>query len=125
MEGTKFLETFDYPMPMATRGRRDVTNVPAQALTLLNDPFMVSEATACANRLLDRQGASVEDRITDLFRMTLGRGPTEVEQERFRGLAGELASLRQVPRSDLLNSEEIWKDLAHAVLNLKEFMYIQ
>ena len=125
MEGAKFLETFDYPMPMATRGRRDVTNVPAQALTLLNDPFMVSEATACANRLLDRQGASVEDRITDLFRMTLGRGPTEIEQERFRGLAGELASLRQVPRADLLNSEEIWKDLAHAVLNLKEFMYIQ
>ena len=125
MEGAKFLETFDYPMPMATRGRRDVTNVPAQALTLLNDPFLVGEAMACANRLLDRQGASVEDRITDLFRMTLGRGPTEVERKRFRGLAGELASLRQVSRPDLLNSEEIWKDLAHAVLNLKEFMYIQ
>ena len=125
MEGAKFLETFDYPMPMATRGRRDVTNVPAQALTLLNDPFMVAEAMACANRLLDRQAASVEDRVTHLFRMTLGRNPTEVEQQRFRGLAGELASLRQVPRSDLLNSQDVWKDLAHAVLNLKEFMYIQ
>ena len=125
MEGAKFLETFDYPMPMATRGRRDVTNVPAQALTLLNDPFMVSEATACANRLLDRQATSVKDRITDLFRIALGRDPTEVEQERFRGLAGELASLQQVPRSGLLNSEVVWKDLAHAVLNLKEFMYIQ
>ena len=125
MEGAKFLETFDYPSPMATRGRRDVTNVPAQALTLLNDPFMIAEATACANRLLDRQVASVEDRITDLFRMTLGRDPTGVEQERFGGLATELAGLRQVPRSDLLNSEVVWKDLAHAVLNLKEFMYIQ
>ena len=125
MEGAKFLETFDYPMPMATRGRRDVTNVPAQALTLLNDPFIVSEATACANRLLDRQVTSVEERITDLFRMTLGRDPTEVEQERFRGLAGELAGLLQVPRPDLLSSEGIWKDLAHALLNLKEFMYIQ
>ena len=125
MEGARFLETFDYPMPMATRGRRDVTNVPAQALTLLNDPFLVGEATACANRLLDRQASSVEERITDLFRMTLGRDPTAVEQERFRGLAGELASLLQVPRSDLLESEKVWKDLAHAVLNLKEFMYIQ
>ena len=125
MEGARFLETFDYPMPMATRGRRDVTNVPAQALTLLNDPFLVGEATACANRLLDRQASSVEERITDLFRTALGRDPTQIEQERFRGLAGELASLLQVPRSDLLNSEKVWKDLAHAVLNLKEFMYIQ
>ncbi len=125
MEGAKFLETFDYPMPMATRGRRDVTNVPAQALTLLNDPFLVGEATACANRLLDRQASSVEERITDLFRTVLGRDPTQVEKERFRGLAGELASLLQVPRAELLNSEKVWKDLAHAVLNLKEFMYIQ
>ena len=35
MEGMKFLETFDYPNPLVTRGRRDETNVPAQALTLL------------------------------------------------------------------------------------------
>ena len=125
MEGTRFLETFDYPNPLVTRGRRDVTNVPAQALTLLNDPFVISEAKTCAEKLLARPAASVEDRIRDLFRTALGRGPSSTEQERFRGLAAELGSLYQVPREDLLSSPEVWKDLAHAVLNLKEFLYIQ
>ena len=125
MEGTRFLETFDYPNPLVTRGRRDVTNVPAQALTLLNDPFVISEATTCAEKLLARPATSVDDRVADLFRTALGRGPSVVEQERFRGLAAELASLHEVPREDLLSSEEVWKDLAHAVLNLKEFLYIE
>ena len=96
MEGTEFLDTFDYPSPLVTRGRRDVTNVPAQALTLLNDPFVISEAKTCAEKLLARPAGSVEERIAELFRTALGRGPTGVEEERFRGLAAELASLYEV-----------------------------
>jgi hypothetical protein len=38
------LEAFDAPKPASTRGRRDATNVPAQALTLLNDPFVIEMA---------------------------------------------------------------------------------
>ena len=125
MEGTEFLDTFDYPSPLVTRGRRDVTNVPAQALTLLNDPFVISEAKTCAEKLLARPAGSVEERIAELFRTALGRGPTGVEEERFRGLAAELASLYEVPRAELIDNAEVWKDLAHAVLNLKEFLYIQ
>ncbi len=67
MEGARFLETFDYPVPMASRGSRDVTNVPAQALTLLNDPFVIAEAEACARRLLASPVASVDARIEQLF----------------------------------------------------------
>ena len=125
MEGMKFLETFDYPNPLVTRGRRDETNVPAQALTMLNDPFIISEARTCAERLLAQPAGSVEERIDDLFRTALGRGPSSQELERFRGLAAELAGLHQVPREELLSSLTVWKDLAHAVLNLKEFLYMQ
>lgn len=125
MEGMKFLETFDYPNPLVTRGRRDETNVPTQALTLLNDPFVISEARTCAERLLAQPAGSVEERIDDLFRTALGRGPSSQELERFRGLAARLAGLHQVPREELLSSLTVWKDLAHAVLNLKEFLYVQ
>jgi hypothetical protein len=125
MEGARFLETFDYPAPMAARGSRDVTNVPAQALTLMNDPFIVAEASECAKRLLDTPAESVDARIEALFRAALGRRPEKVETERFRGLAAEVASLRQVPREELLNSLAVWKDLAHTVFNMKEFVYIQ
>jgi hypothetical protein len=125
MEGTRFLETFDYPVPMVARGSRDVTNVPAQALTLLNDPFVIAEAEECARRLLANPAASVDARVEQLFLTALGRRPNSVEQERFRGLASELGSLYQVPREESLNSLPVWKDLAHSVFNLKEFIYIQ
>jgi hypothetical protein len=125
MEGTSFLETFDYPNPMATRGSRDMTNVPAQALTLLNDPFVVAEAEQCARRILEQKAASVEERLQAMFRTALGRRPTSAELERFRGLAGELASLQGVPRGELLDSPKVWQGVAHTVFNLKEFIYIQ
>jgi hypothetical protein len=125
MEGTRFLDTFDYPVPMAARGSRDVTNVPAQALTLLNDPFVIAEAEECAKRLLNNSVQSIDARVEQLFAIALGRRPDSVERERFRGLASELASLHKVPREELLNSLPVWKDLAHTVFNMKEFIYVQ
>lgn len=125
MEGTRFLDTFDYPVPMAARGSRDVTNVPAQALTLLNDPFVIAEAEECAKRLLNNSVQSIDARVEQLFAIALGRRPNSVEQERFRGLASELVSLHKVPREELLNSLPVWKDLAHTVFNMKEFIYVQ
>src|SRR5262249_62354160 len=35
---------FDYPVPFTTLGKRTVSNVPAQALTLLNNPFVIQQA---------------------------------------------------------------------------------
>lgn len=125
MEGTRFLDIFDYPNPMATRGARDVTNVPAQALTLMNDPFVITEAEECAKRVVAQNATTMDERTEELFRLVLGRHPTEPEKKRFRGLGAELASLHGVARDKAVNSLEVWKDLAHAAYNLKEFIYIQ
>ena len=37
----------------------------------------------------------------------------------------KLGSLYQVPREELADSLQVWKDLAHSVFNLKEFIYVQ
>ncbi|HUY35492.1 MAG TPA: hypothetical protein VMV69_22305 [Pirellulales bacterium] len=42
-----------------------------------------------------------------------------------RAIGGFLAALRQVPEQDRMSSAALWKDMAHAVFNLKEFIYIQ
>ncbi len=42
---------FDYPATATTAGRRGTSNVPAQALALLNNPFIVQQAEAWAMRL--------------------------------------------------------------------------
>ena len=125
MEGPRFLELFDFPIPSVVRGRRDVTNVPSQALALLNDPFVTEQAARWADQLLGAGDSSVESRIDTMFQKALGR-PAEVhEQERFVSLAGELASLRQIPERRILQSTIVWQDVAHCIFNLKEFIYLR
>ena len=58
MESPKFLGAFNLPGGKVTQGRRDVTNVPAQALALLNDPFVLQQADVWAGRLTARADAS-------------------------------------------------------------------
>jgi hypothetical protein len=71
-----FLSVFDAPVPSSTKGRRDITNVPAQSLTLMNDPLVIRAAREFAN--LHRNG-DLKDRITIMFRNSLGRSPTQNE----------------------------------------------
>jgi len=72
-----FLATFDAPIPFGAKGRRDITNVPAQSLALMNDPFVLE----AARRLAVRCGveASETDRIRSMWRLALGRLPADPE----------------------------------------------
>lgn len=74
------LTTFDFPTPASSVGRRDVTNVPAQSLTLLNDPFLIDQAAGWSARILEStDGASDETRIIAFFESALNRPPSANE----------------------------------------------
>ena len=76
-----FLTAFDSPVPSSTRGRRDVTNVPAQALALMNSPMIRSWADAWADRVC-LETADETARVQKLFRTAFQREPLveEVQQ---------------------------------------------
>ena len=124
-EGSRFLETFDFPNPTVARGNRDATNAPPQALALLNDPFVLGQAGVWADRVIALQAPAVEARLESMFRAALGRSPAEAELARFSGLAKEVASLHKVAGDQILTSHDVWKDVAHAIFNLKEFLYLR
>lgn len=124
-EGSKFLETFDFPNPNLARGNRDVSNVPPQALALLNDPFVIEQAGYWAARLIGQDAPTAEARIATMFREALGRLPNEAESARFAGLVKELASLHAVEAGKVMTSQAVWKDVAHAMFNLKEMIYVR
>jgi hypothetical protein len=124
-EGSRFLDTFDFPNPTVTRGNRDTTNVPPQALALLNDPFVIGQAGFWADRLIAEKAPTVESRLDSMFRAALGRAPDEAERTRFAGLAKEVASLHKAAPEKVLDSHDVWKDVAHAIFNLKEFLYLR
>jgi len=72
-----FLTTFDSPVPFATRGKRDATNVPAQSLTLLNDPNVIDWARSWALRTSTI--TPDDQRIRQMFREAFSREATADE----------------------------------------------
>jgi len=119
------LALFNQPTPKIPTGRRDVTNTPAQSLALLNDAFVTGEAEHWAARLVERTGETPAGRLDQMFRTALGRGLFSAETERWTAALNDLAALRQVSEKDAMSNTALWKDMAHAMFNLKEFIYIQ
>jgi hypothetical protein len=80
----EMFETFDFPEPSETKGVRDVTTVPTQALFLMNSRFVIEQARAAASKLL---GADVtpEQRVTRAYLEVLNRAPSAAELTRALG----------------------------------------
>jgi hypothetical protein len=125
MEPPKFLALFNQPDPKIPTGHRDVTNTPAQSLALLNDPFVHAMAEHWATQLVQSTDDSVESRLAAMFRVALGRPPTNGELERWSASVADLSELHHLDAASKMTSVPLWKDVAHALFNVKEFIYVQ
>ena len=125
MEPPKFLEAFNQPPPKIPTGRRDVSNVPAQALALLNDPFVLGQAKVWGLRVASETGSTLDDRLSSMFVAALGRPPGPADMDRWRRLVKDVARERGVAAGDVLTSPLVWTDVAHTLFNVKEFLYIR
>ena len=119
-----FLLAFDTPAPVTTRGRRSVSNVPAQALILLNDEFTHQQAGRWAARLLS-EGNSPEWLFTRAWRQALSRNPTQEELAALKAFAEQQAVLCGEDCSDGVVGLKTLTDVCHVILNTKEFIYIR
>ena len=117
------LEAFDAPKPASTRGRRDSTNVPAQALTLLNDPFVIEMAARWAAEVV-AAGEPCEVRIASMFARAMGRPITPAEAEAARGFIGDLATEQGVSGPEIETTPRVWQDFAQSLFCMKEFIYV-
>ncbi|HIL68937.1 MAG TPA: DUF1553 domain-containing protein, partial [Verrucomicrobia bacterium] len=78
-----FLAAFDFPEPLTTRGRRNITNVPGQSLMLLNDPFVIDLARSWSEAVLrDTGNQSDKQRIKAMYASALGRFPLPGENQK-------------------------------------------
>ncbi len=113
------LLAFDFPTPATTIGRRNVSNVPAQSLTLLNDPFVIGQARLWADRVLKEEGKTPGDRVVGLYQTAYGRPPTDRERADALAFLDDQAKLYGTP-----GDPRAWADLCHVLLNVKEFLYV-
>ena len=140
---------FDTPPPAGTVGRRNVSNVPAQALILANDPFVAQQAKLWAERSTEGSRLGVQDsaegtkdegqtkgevpdtnakdfdverRIELLFLEAFARRPNKQELiATIDFLKNQAAVYNETPWKQ---SEQAWTDLCHAILNAKEFLFV-
>ena len=88
-----FLRAFDFPEPFSAVGRRDVTNVPAQSLTMMNDDTVASLAAAWASRTLaDKKQTTDDERICGMFLTAFARPAQDAEISRFKTYLTETKS---------------------------------
>ena len=119
-----FLEAFDAPKPTTTRGRRDVTNVPAQSLTMLNDPFVIGQAAKWSAGLVGRQLEPAE-RVREMYERAFGRVPTSTESQATLEYVAELQKEHVDVPDDSTRWKLVWQDVSHALFCLKEFIYVE
>jgi Protein of unknown function (DUF1553)/Protein of unknown function (DUF1549)/Concanavalin A-like lectin/glucanases superfamily/Planctomycete cytochrome C len=75
-----FLSSFDMPEPTSCWGKRESTNVPAQSLALMNDPFVIERARRWSESILkDQKLTTDEARMRAMLFTALGREPTTTE----------------------------------------------
>lgn len=120
MDPPKFLVSFNLPDLKLPTGRRDVTNVPTQALVLLNDPMVSAMSQHWSRQLVVDGSDQPEARVRSMFIRALGRQPDAREMARWLEALHELSSHAS---GDVLRDEAAWQRLAHALFNTKEFIY--
>jgi hypothetical protein len=102
-------ETFDHPDMNLSSGQRNVSTVPTQALTLLNNPFVVRQAELLAERIKKDAPADLAKQIDLGYQYALARPATRLEKS---------LALETVKSQDLV-------DFTHVLLNLSEFLYMR
>jgi cytochrome c553 len=111
---------FDYPTPFTTIGRRSVSNVPAQALAMMNNPFVIQQAELWAKRVLAEPSHTSDQRVAAMYIAAFGRTPTAKETSTATTFIAELSNEYGKP-----DHPKAWTDLAHVLFNAKEFIFVE
>ena len=103
------LENLDCPDPSTKTPRRSVTTTPLQALSLMNNSFVLRQARHFAERLRRESGDDVSRRVNLAYRLALGRPPGPAE----------------VSRASVLARDHGMQYFCWVLLNANEFMYLE
>jgi hypothetical protein len=124
------LTVFDAPDATAACTRRNRSNIPLQALTLLNDQAFFECAQALASRVLREGGPDDPARLAHAFRLVTARPPAERERallgrllaRQKEALASTPAEVKGLTPPGLPATAEsaAWVQVARVLLNLDE-----
>ena len=118
------LGVFDQPNMGDHCTRRENSTIVLQALTMMNDRFVLERADDFARRVLHQAGPTTEDRIALAFTIALGRTASARELESCKQLIA-----RQTDRFGAAGAAEVEQKalacLCHVLFNTSEFLYVE
>jgi hypothetical protein len=132
------LAVFDFSEPSLVSGSRESTNVPVQALYLLNSPFVGTASEKFAERVINTYpagpnggiGGNLDQRVTMAYWMAYSRGPTVAE----RRAAGDFfakfpatwkrGDQQANPVHDDVAIKAAWTSFCRALFASAEFRYL-
>lgn len=120
------LTAFDMPTPFSSMGKRNTSNVPGQALTMINDPLLHWIAKGWAEREL-REAASDEERASRMLIAVTGKRPSDEQLKISLDFLAEERTMSASNDSAITNSQEreveVWSNYAHVLLNSKSMLF--
>ncbi len=114
------LTVFDFADPDFVVGRRETTTVPAQALMMLNNPFVAKAAAQTADQLLREASPSDDQRLEWAAVHLWGRTAGPTEQAKIR----EYLDQERPAGADDAAVRKAWGRTVHAMLTSTEFQFI-
>ena len=118
------LGVFDQPNMGDHCTRRESSTIVLQALTMLNDQFVMERADDFSRRVFHEAGPATEERIGLAFAIALGRAPSARELESCRQLIA-----RQTDRFQAAGAAQVDQKalacLCHVLFNTSEFLYVE
>jgi hypothetical protein len=118
------LTVFDGADPSLIVGKRDVTTVATQALFLMNNPLIATQAERMARRILQPKDLDQSARIDLAYRLALGRPPDEHEKT---SVSRYLVEYRQsLEKGQHKGNPQIaaWATLCQTLFASGEFRYV-
>jgi hypothetical protein len=104
-----FLDVFDCPDPSTTSPKRAVTTTPLQALSLLNNSFLLRMSDRFAARLVDDAGDDAARQVRRAYELAFGRP----------------AAADEVSRATRFVADHGWPALCRVLFNANEFLYVE
>ncbi len=111
------MTTFDQCDTTVPTGKRDVSIVALQALSLLNNGWVRGEADTCAGRVL-AAAAEAGPRVDDAWRRVLGRLPSAEEKD------AALSHVTTQMAGEAARERLAWASLCQVLFNTNEFLSI-
>ena len=121
----EILKVFDFPEPSMIYGSRDVTTVATQALYMMNNEFVTTQAEAFADRVLRENDESETDRVDRAWQIALARQPSQTERNEALSFIKQTSAAFETSEYENDRLKKAWTSLAQSLFASAEFRYVE